>query len=223
MKWIMIPNLKLIIWGTTEVGKTSFSWHLKELFTIEKKNSYKVDSRLKNDKDSFLMKGLIDSRLVEKSLINSLKNLDNDVKHLLIYRQNLFPHFLSWQHIESKYNGFGEVDVLNIQDCKNFIKQTQIFLSSTHKHLKENVKNLCVIPYEELFFDPNCLYKINNFLNVNITEKQWEIIQEEPKFRKDDERTYDMKFVRDIDIEKYNYKKNFKILKDIFCDEKIIL
>jgi len=35
--------------------------------------------------------------------------------------------------------------------------------------------------------------------------------------------TPDMKFVLDNDIEKYNYKENFDILKDMFIDEQLIL
>jgi len=232
--------MKLVIWGPTEVGKSSLTSHLSDLLSIPKIKSYNAEHKLSFvdfqptssnvSLDSYILKGLVDAQIDENNLSNLLSTFDNDVKHLLVYRKNLLAHFLSWHHIEAKYNNEQynykfKVDELNVLECKNFIDEIKKSLEITHKTLKGNVQFLCAITYEQLFFEEDSVDIINNFFNTNISKEEWNRIQKTPKnkiHRKLD-MTPDMKFVLDNDIEKYNYKENFDILKDMFIDEQLIL
>lgn len=223
--------MKLVIWGATETGKSALAVNIQNYFSIPYKINYKGGMPLDIKDSSFIIKALVDNRMYgtyEKNFFYFLDKLSSDTKHLFIYRKNLLSQFLAWHHIDSLHynsrvhNNMLKVEELDLNMCKDFLKMIKEDTKKTYDLICKNTKHYIVMSYEDLFFNIDSRKIFNKFLNVDIPKIRWEEIIG-PQTISSIEKTKDMRFVLDNNIEKYSYKQNFNILKDMFIDEQLIL
>lgn len=209
--------MKLAIWGSTQTGKASLTFNFQNYYNLEKIR-YKGEVEFEKPKtDSYVIKILYDNRLSDDLISNYLLDLiDDDCQHLFMYRQNLLSQYLSWHHNEAIDLGFNP-DILDVNKCRDFIKYTRENTSRIYNEVKH--LNLLAYSYEEIFHSDK-VYDIFNELNVGIKKEdvkhlvgpiKWEV---EDKFKKTQ-----AKFTVDKGIEHFNYKENYDLIKDMFCDE----
>ena len=215
--------MKLVIWGTTETGKSSLVYNIKNHFNLPK-YTFKDNQSFVIEDNEYIVKSLIDDRVTEEGIINFL-NDNKGTKHLLIYRKHLLSQFLGWYHIESMYNNDDHdytfnIDEISILHCKNFIENTKKNTNRIYNILKQNADFLYTISYEELFLEDNSVYKLNN-LGFNFTDKHQDSIINNIK----DIQSVGIKgmeFVKE-GIEQYSHKKGFDVVKELFDDERLML
>jgi hypothetical protein len=209
--------MKLAIWGSTQTGKASLTFNIKRYYNLEKIR-YKGEVEFEKPKtDSYVIKVLYDYRITDEILNNYfLRRMEDDCKHLFMYRQNLLSQYLAWQHNEAIDLGYNP-DILDHHHCKMFIDAIKEHTSRIYNRIKH--LNLIAYSYEEIFHS-NKTFDIFNELDVGITREdiphligpiKWEV---QKKFKHTQAR-----FTVDKGIEHFNYKKNYDLLKDIFCDE----
>lgn len=212
--------MKLVIWGTPETGKTSLTHNFQKHFHIPLRESYKGGDKLKLNSNNYIVKALIDDRINEDTFFL----FDDDVKHILIYRKNLLSQFLAWHHIDALFynqeyhNNKLKVEELDVTLCKNFLDMVKRTTAKTYSILKD--RHLYCVSYEDLFFNKKSIIELGNFLELNLNENDWETLIEPQKIMKNPD---DVKLASYNDIERFNYKQNFNILKDMFVDEQLIL
>lgn len=206
--------MKLAIWGSTQTGKASLVFNFLNYYNLEKIRYKGGIEFISPNNDNYVIKILYDDRISD---VNSLlKMIDNDCTHLFLYRENLLSQYLSWHHNEAIDLGFNP-DILDINECKNFIKYTKENTARIYNKVKH--LNLFAHSYEEIFHS-NKVYDIFNKLNIGIKKEdvkhligpiRWEV---QNKFKKTQ-----AKFTVDKGVEHFNYKKNYELIKDMFCDE----
>jgi len=217
---------KLVIWGASQVGKTSLIYNLRKHLNLEKARFKGGISFKPPISDSYIIKVLQDYRLTDDILYDFISKLDKDAKHLFIYRKNLLSQYLAWHHCEA-YDLKLDSDTLNIVDCKDFITTMKFHTSRIYNILKLSQDiQIHPVSYEELFSD-NGIDILNKNLNLDLKREDKKIILDPirlstnlPAFLKMPEAH---ERARGIGIEQYAYKKNFNELKDFFEDDYLLL
>lgn len=206
--------MKLAIWGSTQTGKASLSFNFENYYNLEKIR-YKggVEFTSPNN-DNYVIKILYDDRISDVDSL--LKMIDDDCTHLFLYRQNLLSQYLSWQHnetLDKKLNS----DILDINECKNFINYTKGNTSKIYNEIKH--LNLVACSYEELFHSDK-VYEIFDKLNIGIkTEDIPHLINPIKCEVTNHVKKEQSIFTVDKGIEHFSYKENYDVIKDIFCEE----
>lgn len=208
--------MKLAIWGSTQTGKASLSFNFQNYYNLEK-SRYKGDVKfIPPSKEDYVIKILYDDRITDVNYL--LNNIEEDCKHIFLYRQNLLSQYLSWHHNEAIDLNFNP-DILDIKKCRDFIEYTKENTSKIYNSIKNKLKYLKAISYEEMFHS-NTSFKKMKDLGLEIKEEdmphlinpvKWEV---EDKFKKTQ-----AKFTVNKGIEHFTYKENYDIIRDMFCEE----
>jgi hypothetical protein len=217
---------KLVIWGASQVGKTSLIYNLRKHLNLEKARFKGGISFKPPTSDSYIIKVLQDNRITDDILYDFISKLDKDAKHLFIYRKNLLSQYLAHHHCES-YDLKLDPDTLNIVECKDFITSMKFNTSRIYNILKLNQDiQIHPVSYEELFSD-NGIDILNNNLGLSLKQEDKKIILEPIKLAENNIRepngNLPNELAKSMGIEQYDYKKNFNELKDFFEDDYLLL
>jgi len=148
----------------------------------------------------------------------------NNYQHVFLYRESLLDQALGWYHEDYGTQYENELPLNEMQyTIDNFKKD----LFYTYNYIKDKV-NLNTISYETLYIrrEKDKIRKLLECLGfLNISENdinklifgRYKHIKQGPKFKIDEEKGPISESI------KHSYKKNFDILYDIYCDEKIEL
>lgn len=225
--------MKVIVWGSTETGRSSISENIKNHLSLTKLPTYKNGKQqwdkktpvVLEDYDSFIMKALINGNLSKNGIIQFLEKTDKDTKHLLLYRQNLLCQFLCWYYTETKefnhLHNFSE-DEIDVNKCKGFINVIRNSTRILYDYLKDS--NVYAISYEELFFNKDSVLKLNN-LGFNFKAEHQNKIVDTIVENGDTGRTsQELKtFVSTKTIEPFSFYKNFEEVKETYSNQFIYI
>ena len=210
---------KLVIWGGSQVGKSSLIYNLRQHLNLEKARFKGGISFKPPTSDSYIIKVLQDNRITDNILYDFISKLDKDAKHLFIYRKNLLSQYLAHHHCES-YDLKLDPDTLNISACKDFITSMKFNTSRVYNILKLNQDiQIHPVSYEELFSD-NGIDILNKYLGLELKQEDKKIILDAVK---PGSRIELEGHSLGMGIEQYAYKKNFNELKDFFEDDYLLL
>ena len=209
--------MKLAIWGSTQTGKASLTFNFENYYNLEKIR-YKGEVKFEKPKtNSYVIKILYDNRLSDDLISNYLLNsIDEDCKHIFLYRQNLLSQYLSWQHNEAIDLNFNP-DILDINECKNFIEYTKTNTSRIYYKIKH--LNLFAYSYEEVFHSDK-VYNMFEQLNIGIKKEDIPYLIKPIKHVVENKRKAEQSiFTVNKGIEHFTYKENYDIIRDMFCEE----
>jgi len=206
--------MKLAIWGSTQTGKASLSFNFQNYYNLQKLR-YKGDTEFVRPKtNSYVIKILYDGRITDINYL--LDKIDTDCTHLFLYRQNLLSQYLSWQHNETLDKKLNP-DILDINECKNFINYTKENTSKIYNNIKH--LNLTVCSYEELFHSDKA-YEIFDKLNIGIKKEDVPYLINPIKCEVTNHIKKEQSiFTVNKGIEHFTYKENYDIIQDMFCEE----
>jgi len=214
--------MKLTIWGSTNTGRSSLAYNIKTLYNLDK-TAYKksIDGFKETEKDSYVSKILCDSNLTNDDIDNNIfTKLDKDCKHFFIYRQNLLSQYLSARHNENvdSYKSQEIIDTIDIKDCRDFI---DLMKKDTKRIFNKITQTLDVIvaSYEEIFFSEKAFDYFDK-LNIGIKKEDVSYITQNIKWEQQGKDTHiGARFTMNKSIEHFTYKKNYDIIRDMFCEE----
>ena len=149
---------------------------------------------------------------------------ENSYKHIFLYRESLFDQALGWYHEDYGTQYEEELPQVEMGYTINNFRDDLFY---TYNYIKDKV-NLNTISYETLYIrrEKDKIRKLLKSLGFsNISENninklifgRYKHIKQGPKFKIDEEKGPILESI------KHSYKKNFDILNDIYCDEKIKL
>lgn len=192
-------------------------WSFKYLF-----KSVKNYNRLLNKKLIIrLVHGYFDYEELDKIIETSFKY---NYQHVFLYRESLFDQALGWFHEDYGIQYENELPLNDMMYAMDNFKKDLFY---TYNYIKDKV-NLNIISYETLYIrrEKDKIISLLDTLGFKNTSDQdihkfifnrYKHFEQGPKFKIDEEKGPISESI------KHSYKKNFDILYDIYCDEKIKL